>query len=148
MERILGKEWCYNCSAGYCDCSCTQCVTGADQDESVGTPGEGSSSDDDEEMETKPAESTAAKTLTPLKIRAAGLQEANQHDEGGSSKKVIHKNAVIWVGLSTTQFSQALGVTQWEEEAPFADLPRQAAIVDRRLSVKQRVANRNASLAE
>ena len=119
-----------------------------DQDESIGTFGEGSSSDDDEAKEDEPAESTAVKSLTPLKIRAAGLREANQHDEGGSNEKVIHKNAAVWAGLSTTQFSQVLGVTQWEEEAPLADLPRQAAIVNKRLSVKQRVANRNASLAE
>jgi len=147
MERMPGKEWCYNCSAGYCDCSCTQCVKGADQEESGGTHEEGDSSNEVEAVEEEPAVNTAAKPLTPLKVRAARLQEARQYDEGSNNEKIIHKNATAWA-MSTAQFSQVLGVTQWEEKAPLADMPHQAAIVDKRLSVKQRVANRNASLAE
>ena len=86
MERMAGKEWCYNCSAGYCDCSCIQCVKGADQEESGGTHGEGDSGNEVEAMENEPAESTAAKPLTPLKIRAAGLREATAATRRSSTR--------------------------------------------------------------
>ena len=29
-----GKEWCYDCSAGYCDCECSKCRTGRREPES------------------------------------------------------------------------------------------------------------------
>ena len=141
LEPMPGKEWCYDCSAGYCDCSCKQCVTGEHQHRSGGTP-------DGDSAEVEQTEHVAAKPLTPLKMRAAGLQEANQRDKEGRSEKVLHKNAAWWADLSTTKFSQVLGVTQWDDEAPLADLQQPSKAGNKRLTVKQRVANRNASLAE
>ena len=65
-EPILGREWCYDCSVGYCDCSCAQCITGEHQHKSGGTP-------DGSDTEVEQTERAAAKPLTPLKIRAAEL---------------------------------------------------------------------------
>jgi hypothetical protein len=135
-----GKEWCYDCSAGYCDCECSKCHTSRREPgpKPLYSPPARPRSDSDDEVREVEVQRRIKEAVE------AARSEAQRTEADASLERVVHSHG--FMSRTVKLKLQALGLIPWGDKPPLAKLSK--SISNPKVPVSMRLQNTTASLAK
>ena len=139
--KMPDKEWCYECSAGYCDCECEQCAeklqkeTAAKQQHTTEASSAAKARSSIQERALKQAKNSRearkkhkadVQEIAVQQRIASSVQQAQREwwqnaamqSDKRATEKVVHEHGLEWAGMSNSQAAQVLGLEVWGSEPP------------------------------